>query len=119
MSRKKFKKNPPLTLPKSSVSQEAIDTKALDSWSEEAATGTLSQQAAIEPTEIQEPWDSISDDATHAYHITLPKKLWVQMEEVWMRTPGSPYKSAKQFVVDTLEKAVHAELEAQGRLKKD
>lgn len=119
MSRK-FKKNPPLTFPKSSKGQEDIDTKALDSWSAEAATGVVQQQDVVpaeQPAEPQEPWDLVSDDAVHAYHINLPKKLWVQMEEVWMRTPGGRYRSARQFVIETLEKAVHEELEAQGRLK--
>lgn len=120
MSRK-FKKNPPLTFPKSSKEQESIDTQALDSWSAEAATGVVQKQESISskerPIEPQEPWDLISDDAVHAYHINLPKKLWVQMEEVWMRTPGARYRSARQFVIETLEKAVHEELEAQGRLK--
>lgn len=119
MSRK-FKKNPPLTFPKSSKGQEDIDTKALDSWSAEAATGVVQQQdvaPAEQPAEAQEPWDLVSDDAVHAYHINLPKKLWVQMEEVWMRTPGARYRSARQYVIEILEKAVHEELEAQGRLK--
>jgi hypothetical protein len=47
------------------------------------------------------PWETVDVDATHAYHVMLPKRLHAKIDFIWKR---KNMKSFREFVMLALEK---------------
>lgn len=63
--------------------------------------------APAPPPAPVKPWLVPSPDATHAYYVVMPKRLQQKLDFVWKR---KGYKSAKEFVLLSLENAANAAL---------
>jgi len=71
--------------------------------------------AVVKPPEPpKKPWELPSVDATHPYHIVLTERLFLKMDFVWKR---KGYKSAREFVLQTLEATCEKALKDMGELK--
>jgi hypothetical protein len=57
------------------------------------------------------PWDTVDADATHAYHVMLPKRLHAKIDFVWKR---KNMKSFREFVMLALEKEADVALRELG-----
>lgn len=110
MQKPKLQMAPPKELIKSQ--QEDVEKLLkLDQWTEEPLEGAQSapeakpkappqprpKKAVAVP---QKPWDGVSEDATHPYHVILPKVLFLKLDYVWKR---GDYKSAREFVIKELD----------------
>jgi hypothetical protein len=59
----------------------------------------------------KKPWEVPSEEATHAYHIILPKRLFVKLDYVWKR---EGHRSAREYVIKALQKATDEGLKRLG-----
>ncbi len=57
------------------------------------------------------PWEAVDADATHAYHVMLPKRLHAKVDFVWKR---KNMKSFREFVMFALEKEADVALRELG-----
>lgn len=48
------------------------------------------------------PWEEVGEKETHAYHVVLPKALFLKMDYIWKR---SNHPSARAYVIATLTEA--------------
>jgi hypothetical protein len=65
--------------------------------------------AAPEPEVVPEvpaapkmPWEEVGEKETHAYHVVLPKSLFLKMDYIWKR---SNHPSARAYVISILTEA--------------
>jgi hypothetical protein len=69
------------------------------------------QPPAPAPVTALKPWEVVDADATHAYHVMLPKRLHAKIDFIWKR---QNLKSFREFVTLALEKEADAALRVMG-----
>ena len=67
----------------------------------------------VTPGAQQKPWEVVSEDARHTYHIVCSERLFQKMDYVWKR---QGYASMRAWVLKTLEECADQELKDMGAL---